>query len=140
MRVLRATTATNGDVAGDYTAGVPGELVYLGLVCATDRNDPDGGCGCGRGFSGLNSARATTTAVVADVPLSEVEVREAYRSGLTGQGWINSRMSEAEVDEFLDEVVGVVTRIAEHFSVGTVLGRRLDQVVSRGFSLRHVVA
>ena len=140
MRVLRATTATNGDVAGDYAAGVPGELVYLGLVCATDRKDPDGGCGCGRGFSGLNSARATTTAVVADVPLSETEVREAYRSGLTAQGWINPRMSETEVGEFLDEVVGVVTHIAEHFQVGTVLGRRLDQVVSRGFSLHDAVA
>jgi hypothetical protein len=140
MRVLRATTATNGDVAGDYTAGVPGELVYLGLVCASDRNDPDGGCGCGRGFSGLSSARATTTAVVADVPLSEAEVREAYRSGLARQGWISSRMSQSEVDEFLDEVVGVVTHIAEHFRPGTVLGRRLDSVVSRGFSLRDAVA
>ena len=119
---------------------MPGELVYLGLVCATDRTDPDGGCGCGRAFSGLNSARATTTAVVADVPLCETEVREAYRSGLTAQGWINPRMSEPEVGEFLDEVVGVATHIAEHFQVGTVLGRRLDQVVSRGFSLRDAVA
>ena len=134
MRVLRATKATNGDIAGDYMSGVPGELVYLGLVCATDRDDPDGGCGCGRGFSGLSSARATTTAVVADAPLTGAEVREAYRSGLAQQGWISSRMRETEVDEFLDEVVGVVTHIAQHFQPGTVLGRRLDSVASRGFS------
>lgn len=140
MRVLRATTATNGDVAGDYMAGTPGELVYLGLVCATDRNDPDGGCGCGRGFSGLSSARATTTAVVAEVSLSPADVREAYRSGLTAQGWIDERMSEADVTAFLDEVVGVATAIAQHFRPGTVLGRRLEQVVSRGFSLRDMVA
>ncbi|WP_457008536.1 DUF7715 family protein [Geodermatophilus sp. SYSU D00965] len=37
----------------------------------------DGGCGCGRSFSGMNSHRATTTAVVREVDLSYEDLRLA---------------------------------------------------------------
>ncbi|WP_439331120.1 DUF7715 family protein [Modestobacter altitudinis] len=45
-----------------------GEFVFLEDVCRVDRQDPDGGCGCGRAFAGMNSHRATT-AIVRDVRL-----------------------------------------------------------------------
>lgn len=67
MRVLTATTRLQGSRPGDFCWTVDGELVYLGLVCQRDEDDPDGGCGCGRSFSGLNSHRATTTALVREV-------------------------------------------------------------------------
>jgi hypothetical protein len=69
MKVLVATRATQGTRGNDYHWAIEGELVRVGEVCRKDRNDPDGGCGCGRGFAGLNSHRATTTARVAEVPL-----------------------------------------------------------------------
>lgn len=56
---------------------VPGELVYVGLMCATDESAEDpgrGGCGCGRAFSGVTSHRATTLAEVVERDVS----RETY--------------------------------------------------------------
>ena len=63
MRVLVATSEGQGTQPGDYCWTVEGEIVLTGplLECA----DPHR-CGCGRGFPGLGSARATTTATVVD--------------------------------------------------------------------------
>jgi len=66
MKVLVATERTQGDLAGDYDYCVPGELLWLPMVCDADRRDPSGGCGCGRGFGGLTSHRATTTGEVVE--------------------------------------------------------------------------
>ena len=52
MHVLTATSQSQGQRSNDYTFTIEGELVRLDDVCATDRADPDGGCGCGRGFAG----------------------------------------------------------------------------------------
>jgi len=70
MKVLVATTRTQGARPNDYHYCIEGELVRINEVCARDRGDPDGGCGCGRGFGGLNSHQATTTARIAEVPLT----------------------------------------------------------------------
>ncbi len=67
MKVLVATSQTQGDRDNDFCYCIEGELVWIGLVCATDRQDPDGGCGCGRSFAGMNSHQATTTVRVADI-------------------------------------------------------------------------
>ena len=61
MRMLVATALTQGARAGDYHWCVEGEPVWVQEPCAADRRDPDGPCGCGRGFAGLHSHRATTT-------------------------------------------------------------------------------
>jgi hypothetical protein len=97
-------------------------LVYLGVVCATDRRDPDGGCGCGRAFAGLNSHRATTTAEVRDLPLSRQDVVEALRSSLEQQGYETQR-APAEAEWLL--------RVAASWPVGTILERRLHQLRAR---------
>jgi hypothetical protein len=127
MRVLVATHQTNGSDPGDYDHCVEGELVYMQEPCASDKRDPDGPCGCGRGFAGTNSHRATTTALVVDTPLSEGEVREALRSSLEAGGWLDPRifpdeLAQALVDEALDDM----RTVAEHFPVGSVVRRRLD--------------
>jgi hypothetical protein len=122
MKVLVATAETQGDRPGDFHYGVEGELVRIDTPCATDRRDPDGGCGCGRAFSGLTSAGATTTARVAELPLSRNDVVEALRSSLAQQGWDPS-WARGEADGLLELVADL--------PVGTVLGRRLFEVVVR---------
>jgi hypothetical protein len=122
MKVLVATVETQGQRPNDFNYCVEGELVTVGLVCATDRRDPDGGCGCGRAFAGLNSHRATTTAVVKEVGLSEDDYVEALRSSLAQQGWPTSDVPE---------LAGWLAHLVSEWPVGTILERRIDDIVMR---------
>lgn len=136
MRVLVATHRTNGVVSGDYSFCIEGELVYMQDPCAGDLKDPDGPCGCGRGFSGMNSHRAISTALVAETPLSAGEVRTALRSSLEAGGWLNPTLfSQVETDGIVEETLCDMLRVANLFSVGTVVRRRLSQYFGG-----HVVA
>ncbi|PVZ03650.1 DUF7715 family protein [Actinomycetospora cinnamomea] len=121
MKVLVAPAQTQGARRGDFHHAVEGELVRIDPPCAADRRDPDGRCGCGRAFAGLNSARATTTARVADLPLSRADVVEALRSSLAQQGWDPAEAAQ-EADDLLRTVADV--------PVGTVYGRRLSKLVA----------
>ena len=96
----------------------------IGEVCARDRAEPDGGCGCGRGFGGLNSHCATTTARVADTRLAREEYVEAIRSSLQQQGWDPCACCSVDEADALAALVG-------DWPVGTVVERRLDEVVVR---------
>lgn len=122
MKVLVATADTQGVRDNDYHWCTEGELVFLFEPCATDRRDPDGGCGCGRGFAGLHSHRASTTARVAEVELSRDEYAEAIRSSLQQQGW-GSRPCGHKADA----LAGLVA----DWPVGTIVERRLDAVTVR---------
>lgn len=123
MKLLVATSRTQGRRANDYDFCVEGELVTPFLpVCARDRADPDGGCGCGRGFAGLNSQRATTTAEIREVELSETDALEAVRSSLEQSGWDPTDAPE---------MVAGLLEIAEKFPVGAVVERRLYDIVQR---------
>lgn len=124
MKVLVATARTQGARDNDYNWCVEGELVRIGEVCALDRAEPDGGCGCGRGFGGLNSHRATTTARVADTPLAREEYVEAIRSSLQQQGWDPCACCSVDEADALAALVG-------DWPVGTVVERRLDELVVR---------
>jgi hypothetical protein len=125
MKILTATSAGQGIRANDYSYTTEGELVLVGLVCATDRRDPDGGCGCGRGFSGLSSHQATTTAQVRDLPISREDVILAFRGYYksAGYGTVPRHELEPEVDELL--------AIAAKHDVGTIIERRIDLVRPR---------
>ena len=127
MRILVATHRTNGDLPGDYDHCVEGELVYMQEPCASDKRDPDGPCGCGRGFAGTNSHHATSTALVVDSDLSPADVDEAIRSSLEAGGWLDPayctpQMARAMVRESVDDMSGV----ARHFPPGTVVRRRIN--------------
>ena len=123
MKLLVATTRTQGQRTNDFSYCVDGELVNPFLpVCAGDEADPDGGCGCGRSFAGLNSHRATTTAEVREVGFTEADVREAVRSSLEDSGWDSS---------YAAEITQELIRIAGSFAVGTVVERRLDDIQER---------
>jgi hypothetical protein len=124
MKLLTATGRTQGDRDNDFTFCVEGELVMVtAFVCETDRRDPDGGCGCGRAFVGLNSGKATTTALVSDLDFTPEDAAEAIRSALQ-----RSKLVSA------DEIPGIiedVLELADAFPVGTVVEQRLGDVRSR---------
>jgi hypothetical protein len=122
MKVLTATAVTQGHRDNDFNFCVEGELVHIDQVCATDRDDPDGRCGCGRAFAGLNSHSATTTAMIRDVQLTRDEYIEALRSSLDEQGWDSAAAA--------DEARGLL-RLADALPTGAVLERRLSKVAVR---------
>lgn len=73
---------------------------------------------------GLNPHRATTTAMVADVPLAQEEYVEAVRSSLQQQG--GDPCACCSVDE-ADDLAALVA----DWPVGAVVERRLDELVVR---------
>lgn len=131
MHLLTATRETQGAWPGDFCRAVEGELVVLGWVCATDLRDPDGGCGCGRAFSGMSSLRPTTTALVRDLGLTMDEVRWAVHGHLVAAGTGPDVLGETEFAEYLEETLEDTFHFARVWPVGTVVGRRLDHVHRR---------
>lgn len=132
MRILVATHESNGDVDGDYDFCVEGELVYMREPCARDVRDPGCGCGCSRGFAGMSSHRATTTAKVVDSPLDEAQVREALRSSLVAGGWLDEGSSPpGSRDPFQQQLFAYMTGVAREIPVGTVVRRHFEEYFYR---------
>ncbi len=131
MRVLVATHDTNGQVPGHYDFCIEGELVYVQDPCDRDLRDPDGGCGCSRGFAGMNSHRACTTAKVVERDLNEADVREALRSSLAAGGWLDPDFcTPEEAMVVVGEMVREVRSVAERLPEGSIVRRRLDLFTS----------
>lgn len=120
MKVLVATAEGQGTREGDYCWTLEGELVLSGpmLECSEPAR-----CGCGRGFPGLGSARATTTAMVADRPeLTGAELRRAIHDSLDRRGWLQGTTPD-EVEALVAEEAALVQQAAAAFPVGAVLAR-----------------
>lgn len=127
MKILTATSQTQGQRASDFNCCVAGELVsYLGIICDRDREEgPDGGCGCGRSFAGLNSHKGTTTAMVSEVDgWTFGDLVEAVRSSRQQSGW-DDDAAHAEA------VAAALAELAAAHPAGTILERRLDDVQVR---------
>lgn len=122
MLVLTATASTQGERDNDYHWAIEGELVWLDPPCARDRRNPDGGCGCGRGFPGLNSHRATTTAMARDLPLTRDDVVAARIGYLASAGY--GRFTPDDIRADVDTVLGAVRRLTS----GDIVERRLDEL------------
>lgn len=123
MKVLVATALTQGARAGDYHHCVDGELVWVQEPCDRDlRNPAQMPCGCGRGFAGAASHRATTTARVVDSALTRDELVLAFRTSLADGGWPR---------EWAEDVADDNVFAASQFPAGTVVERRLDLLFSR---------
>lgn len=124
MRVLTATSTTQGDRPDDRCWATEGELVSLPLL---ECSCPD--CGCDRSFAGLDSHRATTTCVVADVSLEPTDLRRAVVRSLAAGGWL---VDLPALDrELVDDVVTRILEVAGSFPPGTVLARADGGVVVR---------
>ncbi|WP_457852538.1 DUF7715 family protein [Rathayibacter soli] len=127
MEILVATARTQGARGNDYHWCIEGELLWIQEPCASGRRSPDEGCGCGRGFAGMNSHRATTTAAVADLPdLDRNDFVTALRSSLGDQGWPTF---------WTEELADGLLALADHWPVGTVIERRLDEFGPREIAL-----
>ena len=131
MKLLTATRERQGERDGDFCFAVEGELVLLGFVCATDQANPDGGCGCGRAFSGMSSMRATTTALVRDLDLSTDDVRLAVEGHYAAAGMGREVIGAAEFAELVSETLDEMDEIARALPVGAVVGRRLNRLIWR---------
>ena len=130
MKLLTATHARQGERPGDFCYAIEGELVLLGFVCATDEKDPDGGCGCGRAFSGMSSMRATTTALVRDLDVSLDDVRLAVEGYHVSSGLGPDVIGGPEFQELVAATMDDLAEIA-HVPVGAVVGRRLNHLIWR---------
>ena len=131
MKLLTATRERQGERDGDFCFAVEGELVLLGLVCATDAANPDGGCGCGRAFSGMGSMRATTTALVRDLDVSLDDVRLAVEGYYAAAGMGPDVIGRNEFAELVAATVQEMVDIAPWLPAGAVVGRRLDDLIRR---------
>ena len=123
---LAVATAQRQVQDNDFNWCIDGELVLLGEVCGRDLREPDGGCGCGRSFSGLNSQRATTTAEIRNVDISLDDLTIAVQSYLQQAGW-SALGADDDLQDFVDQMV----ELGEAFEVGTLLERRLEIVRTR---------
>ena len=118
MLVLVATRQSQGRLDDDYSSTVEGELVTPVTVecCVPDT------CGCGRGFPGLVSARATTTAMVVDRPaISSSLLRQSVSDSLERGGW--RAVADDEFEQIVDEHVETITGICKAFGDGAVVRR-----------------
>ena len=131
MKLLTATRERQGERDGDFCFAVEGELVLLGYVCATDQADPDGGCGCGRAFSGMSSLKATTTALVRDLNLSLDDVRLAVEGYYVAAGMGPDVLGRQEFAELVAATVDDMVDVASGLPDGAVVGRRLDDLIWR---------
>jgi hypothetical protein len=128
MKVLVATNETQGHMADDYSWTVERELVTVGSMecCRPDE------CGCGRGFAGMASARATTTAMVVEhAHIGEDELRTAVYDWLERGGWFELLDDRSETGDLVDDYVVDIVRTCAAFPAGTVVGRRGSAVFDR---------
>jgi hypothetical protein len=149
MLVLIATNELQGATPDDYSFTVEGELVTpVAAECASGER-----CGCNRGFPGLASGLATTTAMVAERPgVTEGDLRDAVFDWLDRSGWIElfedtaRERSAVDDDSFdphddvddliesiIDEHVDCIRQVCSTYPVGTVIVRRGHRVMTRSY-------
>lgn len=130
MLVLVATEQLQGTIESDYCFTVEGELVTPVVAeCCTPA-----ACGCGLGFPGFASSRATTTAMVVDLPhLDERDLRDVIEGALERDGW-SDLIGSSQLRELVDEHVECIADVCAAFPVGTVVGRNGPSVFPRSIA------
>jgi hypothetical protein len=127
VKVLHATPRTQGWRDNDFDFCEDGELVVLPAVLCSNET-ADGPCGCARSLCGVSSGRATTTAVVVDVPMSEEEWLAVVASAYVADGWYDD---SSEVDPVVfDDHRDLLAKITV-LPVGTVVEFRDDRLAVR---------
>lgn len=127
MKVLVSTKEQQGNARGDYQWTVDGELVAVGSL---DCDCPD--CGCRRGFPGLASSKATTTALVVErSQMTMDDLRTAVAGWLERDGWCKLIDDPEEARDMVDEFADEIVHVCSDFAPGTVLGRDGNVVFAR---------
>jgi hypothetical protein len=139
LNVFVSTTIAQGSVVGDFCFVPAGELVgRYSMVCDDEKRDGSE-CGCGRAFGGFDTHMGTTTAMVVQRDMTELEWRAELYKTLCDTGWADS-MQAIDVAELVDELVAHDLDAAAELPVGLVVGRRawnqgdeiVDQLMYRG--------
>jgi len=132
MKLITATTQTQGQRSGDFNWCIDGELVsHATMICDRDLEfGPEDGCGCGRSFTGLNSGKGTTTAIVIDLDgFTLADLIEAVHSSREQAGWTTGQADRER--KHSETIAAVHAELAGSYPVGTILERRLDVVQAR---------
>jgi hypothetical protein len=145
LKIFVSTLRTQGFVPGDFCFVPEGELVgRYSMVC--DLEKPDGsGCGCGQAFAGFVTHTGTTTAMVVERDMTELEWRAQLFQTLSDTGWA-AAMKAADLAEVVDDLVEHDLGAANTLPVGMVVARRawnaggttLDHLTYRGLGLPSV--
>lgn len=137
MQLLTATSATQGRRDNDFHWCTEGELVWV----REEESDRDRfeDTGVSRAWVGLSSHRATTTAIVTDLPFTAADVRSALRGYLDSVGF-GGGMSSGVLEEILDQEVELLVRLGSSVRVGTVVERQGPLMRSRGRAPHSEVA
>jgi hypothetical protein len=124
MKVLVATTQKQGQRKSDFAHATEGEFVSFAMEC--DGESVDGRCGCRRSFAGFVSHKATTTAMVVEMDLTEAQFVAAYKESMTSAGW-GAYMTD---DEFVRDARELLN-LAKKVPVGTVIEKRGVNIQTR---------
>lgn len=122
MRLLVATTRTQGDRADDFSWAEPGELVMPPFHACDE--PVDGPCGCRRSLVGMRTTRPTTTIEVADVTLTLDQLCDTVRASLDGAGWLRCVDDVDVAERWVADIAWELVQAGARFPVGTVLERR----------------
>lgn len=139
MKVLTATSQTQGWRDDDFSWTVAGELVFFApFECGQGLLDDD--CGCRRSMAGLVSHRATTTIkVVEREDLDPETYFVLIADGLESHGSVSKElMGNRDVNEWVRGLTDELIYLAAGCLVGTVLERRGDVIVPRTSSDKDV--
>lgn len=136
MRVMIATSQTQGDRKNDFCWTKDGELVKFGMEC--DGEAVDGKCGCRRSFSGMESHKAGTTAMVVDRDMTKEDFFDKMCEALKQEGWYkpdeDSGLSISEIDEEVTELLN----IASGFCTGQIIEKRGTKIQVRALSIKDI--
>lgn len=122
MKVLVATTETQGARVNDFSWTDENELVMFGSEC--DGEEIDGRCGCRRSLSGVNTRKGTTTFKVVDTEITREELVDTFKRSLE-KAQFTETAKEAEA------IADGIIEIAESFEAGQILERRGDEFLLR---------
>lgn len=124
MKLLVATSDSQGMKKDDFFYAKEGEIVQLSAVC---RNGVLRSCGCERSFSGTLSRAATTTAKITDVPTDFDELVDLIHRSENEAGF---ETSEAEARLKTEEII----KIAAPFEVGDIVETYFFKIKKRPLS------
>jgi len=123
VKALIATTEGQGLRKSDFFWGMEGELVMLPITeCEFGKVDDD--CGCKRAFSGMNTAKGTTTAMVEEVAVSRVSAAEHAMCAVIAARY------QQDPGKWLAEFRGMLKGVSE-IPVGTIMERRDKKIKIR---------
>lgn len=134
MKILTATSETQGRRDSDFTWCVPGEIVAPpDMICDWDRQvGPDDGCGCGRSFNGLNSGKGTTTAIATEIDGYEfADLVTAVLATRRQEGWTRGRRGARRAGRDASNLATVIAETAAGYEAGTVLEVRMGKIGAR---------